>query len=42
MVDEDHFPPVASINIAATDLRVVLNEKKNDEIVFPNVKIRKV
>ena len=34
MVDEDHFPPVASINIAATDLRVVLNEKKMMRLFF--------
>ena len=40
VVDEDPFPPVASINIAAMDLRV-LNEKE-DEKFYPNVKIRKV
>ena len=38
--DEDHFPPVALVNIAA-DLRAVLNEKE-DEKFSPNVKIRKV
>ena len=41
MVDEDHFPSVASINITDTNLRAVLNEKK-DEKLSPNVKIRKV
>ena len=41
MVDEDPFPPVASINIAATDLSAVLNENE-DEKFSPNVKIRKV
>ena len=28
VIDEDPFPPVTSINIAATDLRALLNEKK--------------
>ena len=32
MVDEDPFPPVALVNIVATDLRAVLKEKK--EISF--------
>ena len=41
MVDEDPFPPVASVNIAATDMRYFLNEKE-DERFSPNVKIRKV
>ena len=41
MVDEYPFPQVASVNIAATDLRAVLNEKE-DENFSPNVKIRKV
>ena len=41
VVDEDPFPPVASVNITATDMRVVLNEKK-DERFSPNSKIRKV
>ena len=41
MVDEDLFPPMASVNIVATDLRAVLNEKK-DEKFFLNIKIRKV
>ena len=27
MIDEDHFLLLASFNIAATDLRAVLNEK---------------
>ena len=41
MIDEDPFPLVASVNITITDLRVVLNEKK-DERFSPNTKIRKV
>ena len=41
MVDEDPFPPVPSVNIAATDLRAVMNDKE-DEKFSPNVKIRKV
>ena len=41
MVDEDPFQLVASINIVATDLRAVLNEKK-DERFSPNARIRKV
>ena len=41
MVDEDPFPPVASVNIAATNLRAILNENE-DEKFSPNVKIRKV
>ena len=41
MVHEDHFPPVALVNIVATDLRAVLNEKKV-EWFSPNVKIRKL
>ena len=41
VVDEDPFPPVASVNIGATDLRAVLNEK-NDEKFSPNAMIRKV
>ena len=41
MVDENPFPPVALVNIAVTDLRVVLNEKE-DEKFSPNVKIRNV
>ena len=41
MVDEDHFPPMASTNIASTDLRAVLNEKK-DERFSINARIRKV
>ena len=41
VIDEDPFLLVASVNIAATDLRVVLNEKK-DKKFSPNVKIRKV
>ena len=41
MIDEDPFPPVASVNIAAMDLRAILNEKK-DEKFSPNVIIRNV
>ena len=41
MIDEDPFPLVDSVNIAATYLRVVLNEKK-DERFSTNAKIRKV
>ena len=41
MIDEDPFPLVASVNIAATDLRAVLNVKK-DERFSPNARIRKV
>ena len=40
VVDEDSFPPMASVNIAATDLRVVLNEK--EEKFFLDAKIIKV
>ena len=41
VVDEDPFPLVASDNIAAMDLRTVLNENEDDKF-FSNVKIRKV
>ena len=41
MIDEDPFPLVASVNIVATDLRAVLNVKK-DERFSPNARIRKV
>ena len=41
MIDEDPVPPVASINIVATDLKVVL-KVKNDVRFFPNARIRKV
>ena len=40
VVDEDPFQLVAS-NIAATDMREVLNEKE-DEKFSPNIKIRNV
>ena len=40
-IDEYSFPPVVLVNIATTDLREVLNEKK-DERFSPNGKIRKV
>ena len=41
MIDEDPFPPVDSVNIAATYFWVVLNEKK-DERFSTNAKIRKI
>ena len=41
VIDEDPFPLVASVNIVAIALRVVLNAKK-DERFSPNAKIRKV
>ena len=41
MVDEDPFPPVASVNIVAIDLREILHEDK-DEMFSPNARIRKV
>ena len=41
MVDEDSFPQVAYVNIVATNLRVVLNEKKDGRFSL-NAKIRKV
>ena len=40
VVDEDPFLSMASVNIVATDLRTILNEKE-DEKFSPNVKIRK-
>ena len=41
MIDEDHVPPMASVNIVATDLKAVLNAK-NDGRFSPNARIRKV
>ena len=41
VIDEDPFPLVASVNIAATDLRAMLNAKK-DERFSPNAGIKKV
>ena len=41
MIDEDPVPPMASVNIAATDLKAVLNAK-NDGRLSPNARIRKV
>ena len=41
MIDKDHVPLVASINIAATDLKAMLNPK-NDERFYPNVRLRNV
>ena len=41
MIDEDPFPPVASINIAATDSRAMLNAKKAGRF-SPTARVRKV
>ena len=41
MIDEDHVPLVASVNIAAIDLKAVLNAK-NDERFSLNVRTKKV
>ena len=41
VIDEDSIPPVASVNIAATDLKAVLNAK-TDERFSPNARIIKV
>ena len=41
MIDEDPFPSMALVNIAAFDLRAMLNVKK-DERLFPNARIRNV
>ena len=41
VIDKDPFPPAASINIAATDLRAFLNRKKVGRF-SPNTKKRKV
>ena len=41
VVDEDLFPPVALVNIDATNLRAVLNGKKDGRF-SSNAKIRKV
>ena len=41
MIDEDPIPPVASVNMAANNLKVVFNEK-NDGIFSINSRIRKV
>ena len=41
MIDEDHVPPMASINIAATDLKAVLKEKNGGRFSH-NARIRKV
>ena len=41
VVAEDSFPLVASVNIATTDLRAILNEKEDEKFSL-NVKIRKV
>ena len=41
MINEDPFPPMTSVNIAAIDLRTMLNVKKNGRL-SPNARIRKV
>ena len=41
MIEEDLVPPMALVNIATTDLKVVLNAK-NDGRLSPNARIRKV
>ena len=41
VIDEDPFPSVALVNNATTDLRAVLNVKK-DERFSPNARIRTV
>ena len=38
MIDEDHFPLVALVNIVATDLRAVLNVKKDGRF-SPNTSV---
>ena len=40
VIDEDPFPPIASINIAATDLSALLNAKKAGRF-SPSARIRK-
>ena len=41
MIDEDPIPPVASVNIVATNLKALLNAK-NDVIFSSNSRIRKL
>ena len=41
VIDEDPFPPLASIHIVATDSRAVLNAKK-DKRFSPNAWIRNI
>ena len=41
VIDEDPFPPIASINIAAIDLRTLLNAEKAGGF-SPSAKNRKV
>ena len=41
VIDEDPFPPIASINIDAIDLRALLNAKKAEGF-SPSSRIRKV
>ena len=40
VIDEDPFPPIASINIVATDFRVILNAKKTRRF-SPSDRLRK-
>ena len=39
VIDEDPFPPAASINIVLIDLRAMLNAKKGERF-SPSVRIR--
>ena len=41
VIDEDHIPLVALVNIAATNLNAMLNAKINERF-SPNVRIRKI
>ena len=41
VIDEDPFPPTASINIAAFDSRAMLNAKKAGRF-SPSARVRKV
>ena len=41
VIDEDPFPPTASINIVSTDLMTMLNAKKVGRF-SPSTRVRKV
>ena len=41
VIDEDPFPPTASINITATESRAMLNSKKAQRF-SPRTRVRKV
>ena len=41
MIDEDPFPSIASINIATTDSRAMLNAKKAERFSL-SIKVRKL